>query len=109
MKGVYKSRGTLEETLHPARETQEETNQLKAVQGQSASFEWKLCHDLIWFSFVKLCSFLKGIRIPSKWCTYYMFHPLKGNKDGLKRNHALFSPLSNNDQFLLILKSVLQH
>ena len=52
MKGVYKSRGTLEETLHPARETQEETNQLKAVQGQSASFWVKV---LSWFDMVFFC------------------------------------------------------
>ena len=52
MKGVYKSRGTLEETLHPTRETQEETNQLKAVQGQSASFWVKV---MSWFDMVFFC------------------------------------------------------
>ena len=52
MKGVYKSRGTLEETLHPTREAQEETNQLKAVQGQSVSF-W--VNVVSWFDMVFFC------------------------------------------------------
>ena len=47
MKGVYKSRGTLEETLHPTR-----GNQLKAVQGQSVSFWVKV---MSWFDMVFFC------------------------------------------------------
>ena len=46
MKGIYRSRGTLEQTLHQTTETQEETN-WKQFKVSLRVFEGKLCHDFI--------------------------------------------------------------